>query len=160
MNSKAFALPEIGILIYITFQCTELFNAWLKTPLERYGWLIFVIWLLPLFFHYVRVFKGIVAHKASTPLILTALGLSLIGSLGTLNTLHYTGLAMALASFLPPSWRLISYVMSSVAWMPAFSWFVIKLNAEYLLPLRFACVSFGIIPYILQSFHETIAHER
>ena len=59
-----------------------------------------------------------------------------MGIIGSLNTLQYVGLALALAGFLPWFWNMIIWILCSVSWMPALAWLGSHGFPAYVLALR------------------------
>ncbi len=108
-------LLPIAILLYSSWNARELVNAWIYAPLDSFGWLPFLIWLVPV---------GVNGKKPETSVFLwMALILTLLGNLGSLNALKYLGFSSAIAALLPFSWATVIWWACSIGWMPAFGWF-------------------------------------
>ena len=110
---KTFA-PAIAILLYCSISAFPLFQAWWGSPFERLSGLAFLIWIAPL-----------LMYRMQNPSLLFLIGATLatlLGTLGSLNTLKYLGLAFAIASFAPKGWAFPFWLLSAIAWMPAFGW--------------------------------------
>lgn len=74
--------------------------------------------------------------KKSQPILLgTAIVLSLMGTLGSLNVLRHVGLAFALAGMVPFSLITMLWLVTGISWLPALGWIVKGLP-------------FGLIPFI------------
>ncbi len=121
----------IAILLYCSWNAADLLIAWQTASLERFSWLLFLIWLLPLFYMFKYPLRKEIPYAW---LLLSGLLLTFIGSLGTLNMLKYMGLAATSASFLPWKTSNIFWLTSALVWMPAFGWW----SSHYILEGLFA----------------------
>lgn len=106
-------VPALAIVAYCVFSALPLFQTWWNFPTEKFSWLGFIIWLVPL---------GLARAKQPSVLFLClALVATLLGTLGSLNVLKYVGLACALASFVRWSWAFPLWLLSALVWMPVYS---------------------------------------
>lgn len=129
-NSK-WLLPVL-ILFYTAYNSMELLNAWVKAPLDWFGWAPFLVWLPPLIF---------IGRRKAQPLFLwMAVIFSLSGNLVSLNALRYLGFSSAIAAWAPFSWGTWVWWACSVSWMPAFGWLGSRLFPEHVLIVRFLFV--------------------
>lgn len=114
----AWSLP-LAVAAYSAWRSADLVGAWRHSPFDRWGWVSFLVWLLPPLW---------AAWKCPTPedppLWPTALAfvLAVAGQVVDFNTLCYLGLAVALGSFVPASAARLVWWAGAPAWMPAFGW--------------------------------------
>lgn len=121
--TRAAQLPAIAwaVLAFTALRSTELINAWRHSPLDRFGWIAFLVWLSPIAASVTK--PSAPGFHAVRPWLLGAsLGASLIGIVADLNTANYLGLALAVAALGGWSWQHALWFASAIAWMPAFSW--------------------------------------
>ncbi len=133
------------ITLYCLVSSHELFHAWLVAPYERFGWVILLLWCLPLFYWYLFTDKARNRVAPSSILLGVALFFSLIGTLGDLNTLNYVALAIALASSIPLNFLSLFWLLCAAAWMPAIGW----LGSHY---FPQAVLFFRLLPVCVASF--------
>ncbi len=140
----------ITICIYCMWQSENLINAWLYSPYDRFGWITFITWCMPLVFFWGRQSKIPDPPPEGRPLFL-GLGLlfSFHGVAGSMHALEYIGLAFALAGLMPSlKWGII-WIGSSVSWMPVLGWLSGRFFPEYILLFRFLLCT---IPVVLVMF--------
>ena len=132
---KTFIVP-IAIVIYAVWQSLELFNSWFISPFERYSWIIFLIWLVPLF--YCCLSKKVLIQPV---FLWLALAFTFFGVIGSLNAVKYVGLSFAIASFVPFYYISVFWIFGSSSWMPAFGWLGSHFLGDFALFVRFLLVS-------------------
>lgn len=137
----------LAILIYALINSVDLFFAWLEDPREKYSWIVFFIWLLPVIWSRFT-FRGEKQSYFHPVLLWSAVGFSFIGEIVSMNIFKYFGLACSVASFAPFNIWLIPWILTSVAWMPVFGW----LGSHYLpglyQGLRHIVASLGVAWFI------------
>jgi hypothetical protein len=117
------SLIELVILGYCTWQARELFKGWQSSPLENGVWMVFLIWLSPVILYYLVPSLYAQQKKKIAHIFLgLALLFSLIGTVSSLNTLHYFSVAIALAAMLPSCWLKSLWIIFAFIWMPGFGW--------------------------------------
>ena len=77
--------------------------------------------------------------------LMTALIISTVGIMGSINALQYVGFAMALTALLPISLNLIPWFLCAISWMPAFGWFASHNFPDYSLLVRISFATIGTI---------------
>ncbi len=127
---------EWAVVVFCVWRSADLLTAWRHSPLDRWGWLAFALWLAPLV--WTRTGAG-----RWTALAWIALALALTSALAQLNVLAYAALAVSLAALAPWSWRTLPWLALSVAWMPVLGWACqsLPLNAVAVLRLTLAAAS-------------------
>lgn len=117
------SLLEIVVVLYCGWQSYSLFQSWGVFSTEYYSWIPFLIWCLPLLIYLFLPSFCIPKEDTSYPLLATAIAFSFLGTIGSLNTLHYFSFAIALAAIPPPTyWKLI-WIILAISWMPGFGWY-------------------------------------
>ena len=106
--------------IYIVFNMQELLKSWWRSPLEQYGWLPLLLWLIPCVVH---VYKCRGKVRAEASLLSLAVLTTFFGSIGDLNTLCYLGFAIFIFAMCAAV-NVVSLLwgVCAITWMPAFSW--------------------------------------
>lgn len=123
---------EIVVTLFCLALSTELFDSWHTSPLDRGSWIAFLLWSLPIIAFMLLPQSFISKTKLSFFYLLCAIITTTIGFLGSLNVLHYLGLAFALGALLPPHWLKIIWTGTSISWMPGFGWFGSHYFPEYI----------------------------
>ncbi len=111
---------EWSVLAFGVWLSRDLPRAWLHSPQDQWGWLALVLWLSPWVAHLV-LHRPFSAHAF---LLGAAIVVGLAGALVEFHFLGHAALALALGSFLPPSWRSLFWFLSAVAWMPLLGWWL------------------------------------
>ena len=96
MTRKPF-LTGAAVVLFCAVQCRWLLSAWVYSPFDHLGWVVFGMWLCPMAF-------GLFSSKPPRPaewLLITAAACSLAGAALDLNALRGLGLAFSLAAFFP-----------------------------------------------------------
>ena len=120
-------LPAIAILLLCIWNSRELLWGW-QSMQEVGGALAFVFWVLPVVdFWVIRRLK----MEPNQILLIMALVVSVIGTLGSVNTIHYISLGLAIAAFLPFSWIELPWLLCMIVWMPAFGWISLKFFPDH-----------------------------
>jgi hypothetical protein len=109
----------------------ELFYFWIFSRVESKSWILFLIWMLPIFWYYLNLFK----HKKTPTFNIYALYatiiFTLIGVIGSLNTLCYIGFAVSFMVLLPPKPALLIWLLGAICWMPAMGWVALWYFSSY-----------------------------
>lgn len=141
MNPRYPSWIELAVLAYCGWQSWDL--EWASTPAIRRGGLALALWSMPIVWNQWQAIRQDTA-KGNTPILLfAAIVCSLLGSMGSLRVLVHIGLACALAGMLPFSWPMLIWLVSAIAWMPAFGWLSRSLAIPTIHLLQFACVLLG-----------------
>lgn len=139
---RASGIPgvEAAVTAFAAWQSSDLVAGWRHAPLDRWGWLALLIWMVPIPWA-VRTVAG---GRALWPFGL-ALGMTLVGTLGSLNAACYAGLAIAMAAWTgtnPVSGRWIWWA-ASLSWMPVLGWIGKDLGGTTLPLLRLLLAGAG-----------------
>jgi len=118
--------PQYGALaiaIYCAYQSDNLFLAWRTSPFDYLSWIPLLIWCLPVVFMAMDPDPEFQLGNVEHSLMGTALFVSLLGTMTTLNALKYLGLAFAIVAVI--RWIPAHFVwfVSAASWMPAFGYF-------------------------------------
>lgn len=130
-------LVYLAIFLYALWQASPMFSAWHNTP-HLYGseW-IFLIWIFPLL-----VIVSRDRFKSMTiPLFALAIGIALLGQLGSLKALAILSFALCLTAFLPWNRGNFIWLLTSISWMPAIGYIGRLLHPDILFILRFFTVA-------------------
>ena len=137
---------ESTILLYAAWQSQDLFNAWRHSPHDHLAWVALLVWLVP-----VVLRLRARTELSANPYMLGAAILT--GALSALTEIHFFGhvaLAFALAAWLKYSARTLLWLLSSVAWMPVFGWWLANGSSGMVLSLRLLLSLFGLACYWLK----------
>jgi hypothetical protein len=145
---------SLAVVIYGAVQSRDLLHAWQHSPFDKFGWLAFFLWLLPLCF-----------SKRSPNTLFSSLGLLVIfgGSILSLNFLIYAGFAISVSAILGRGWRQIVWLLCAISWMPVFSYLLSRAWPSYILPARIA-LSLGGTAFLFlwqkTNWHLTVRSQR
>ena len=134
------SLPVIlWIVVVISVaRAWDLVTVWRHSPLDRFGWLAFLLWALPAFFA--------AARRAPRRNFLSALALALVVA-ATVTDRHAFGhcaLAVSIGAMAGLSLGSVVWLISSVGWMPALTWVGLNLSGPAMAGMRFAIVAIGM----------------
>lgn len=121
---------EVVLLGYCGWRSADLVNAWTYSPFDRFGWLAFLIWILPLAMR--RFGAGEFCFGAEgRKLRFMGLGLALtfLGDIGDLNFSQHAGLLLVLIGFAPCR-CVVLWAASAAAWLPASGWVGSRLGVD------------------------------
>lgn len=127
---------RVAITMYCAIQSRELLEAWQHSGYDRYGWLILLLWTLPIFMPRLFAHQHAVTEKQTMIMMPVALLFTIVGLTGSLRVLQHVGLAIALAGWVPFSLIQGAWLVSAIAWMPAFGWIGSRLFSGYIFPAR------------------------
>ena len=134
---------EVLILGYCLWQASDLVSSWLTAPAERYAWIAFIIWCIPVVWYVARTMQKQETKQSTPELLGVAIATSLIGGLGSLNILEHIGLALAFAGMLPFRWPNTVWIATALSWLPSFGW-MIKILPFALIPIiQIGLAAFG-----------------
>lgn len=106
----------LATIAYCAWMSSGLLQVWQTSPLDRNGWIPFIIWLIPASRWTTFLTRG---QKAG---ICAAIAVTLFGVLASVNTIKLLGLALAIGSLVSWSWRSAVWVSSCVSWIPTLGW--------------------------------------
>lgn len=136
-----------AVLAFAAWQSSELLNAWRHSPLDRFGWIAFLIWLAPALLS-LRQPPLPSPHPAAPWFLAASLAASLVGILADFNTASYLGLACAVAALGGWSWPHALWFAAAICWMPAFSWVGQNLPRPLLITARITASSLTSAPLL------------
>lgn len=120
-----------------------LFKAWRHSPFDRFGWLAFLLWLVPLIIPFCcgNTPRQIPEPRESVlpptcALSWIALIIAVLAVIVDVNAMRYVALALALGAWMPRHWLTIVWLVLAIAWMPALGWLGASLKATGLNGLR------------------------
>ncbi len=122
MRQSPLSALGLAIIGFCAWQSTPLGDAWRSSPFDRFGWLAFVIWAIPVFCPASVETRLPLRPTQHTALQGSALALALLGSLGSLNGLCYIGLACSMAALCPWGPRTAVWLAGAISWMPVFGY--------------------------------------
>ncbi len=120
MIGKLLDRIDLVIILYCAWGVRDLVRAWQTSPFDRFGWLILIVWCLPLALLWLD--RKAETKGANAILLGTGLCVSALGCLGSLNVLQHCGLACAIVGLRPWSWGSAIWLATAIAWMPALGW--------------------------------------
>ena len=145
-------------LVYIIVQSFDLLNTWKNDPLISYGTWTFVLWLVSLVFS--TRFLACRVH-ISPPLLIVAIVLTTLGTLGDLNILLHLALAFGLCSIPLTSSSRVVFLLTSTLWMPMSGWLshnYLSTNIDILrIPLLMISL-LASLPFIYARENISISH--
>lgn len=135
-------LIAVATILYCAWYAKSMFTAWQTSPLDQYGWVVFALWLIP------AVRWSSALSKMQEISLRVAIAITFLGTLAGANTIKWVGLAVAVGSLIPWSWRTMVWVFCAVSWMPTFGWPLVHLfpyaSNLNLFFIRFALAFFGV----------------
>lgn len=121
--------PQYGALAiaaYCAFQSDNLLLAWRTSPFDYLGWIALLIWCLPIAFMALDPDPEFQLGRVEHALMGTALFVSLLGTMASMNALKYLGLAFSLVAVIRWIPAHFIWFVSAASWMPAFGYFAAK----------------------------------
>lgn len=150
MKIRHSSLIAFAILLYAAWNASELFIGWSQPHIEKYSWIVFLIWAIPLPLYWLLPKRN---YRPFHPILLwSALLVTFFGVIGSVNAVLYLGFAIALAAFLPFQWNIFPWLFSALSWMPAFGWLGLHYFPDYLLGARFLLAIFGATLWIISTY--------
>jgi len=151
MSRKPFLIGAL-VVVFCAAQCPWLLSAWLHSPFDHLGWVVFGMWLCPMVF---GLFRSAPPEPAEW-LLVAAAGCSLAGAALDVNALRNIGLALSLAAFLP--WRTpgaLLWTGVAVAWMPVFGWLGSSIGLAAVLAARFGMICVALLLFFAMARRRT-----
>jgi len=147
---------RVAITLYCAIQSRELLDVWFRSGYDRFAWLILLLWILPIVIPRLLGHTSTVPEKQSLIMMPVALLLTLIGQVGSLHIVQHTGLAIALASWVPFSLYQGLWIASAITWMPSFGWIGSKFFYGNIFPIRLLLVgtAAGLLIAVLTRKHK------
>ncbi len=127
---------QIPIALYCLWNARDLLGAWEHCLYDRYGWLVMLIWCMPLLSLQLARQKSKASSSIQSLYTGAGLLLSFTGSIGSLNLLQYAGLALVLAGWIPFSRVQLFWLLASLSWMPALGWIGSRFFLDHVLMVR------------------------
>jgi len=129
-----------AVCAYALWNARHLAVAWLHSPFDRCGFPSFLLWLIPLVWHWHAS-----AHEERPALsfsfFFVALVLSFVGVALDLNAIKSLAFAVSLAGFLPIRPATFLWLGCAFAWMPAAGWLFTALGP---MPVNCLRIALGI----------------
>ena len=119
---------ELTLLGYACWCASGLVATWIWTPYDRFGWLAFAIWLLPIVWPPGDSARVPRAWMRIT-LLAGAVAALLAGSVADVNAFYHAGLAAVLASFYRRPGVLI-WLAGALSWLPASGWLATRAGID------------------------------
>lgn len=144
-------LPQLLIAAFAAWRSNDLLLFWRTAPnIEFYGWVILLAWLFPLLL--MRSIHHPKDQELGSQPVLSLIGLALVamGMLGEFNVLEQIGFAFSIVALVPWSNFSVIWLLSSVSWMPAWTWIAGHFFPAYSFLGRCAIVLVLILIYGLQ----------
>lgn len=146
--------PEVAwpALAFSLWSCRDLIVVWRHSPLDRFEWLAFLIWIVPIGLYWRHGRPP--AYRSITVLLGIGLAFTLAGILGETNTARHLGLIAILAAFgshvrLAPLWWI-----AGISWIPLLTMIALKLAPSdfpkpILYALRLTLATLGTLAVLL-----------
>lgn len=125
----------IFIITLSALLSSDLLVAWSRSPFEQFAWIALLLWICPIFFR---------KSEAHMPILFLGFFFAIIGWVGDLNFLQHVGLACSVGSLLISRYSHIIWLVSAIAWMPAFGWIGSHYFFEYVIIARIFLVLVGL----------------
>jgi hypothetical protein len=109
-----------------------------------------LIWSLPILVFW--ILRTPLTFTFNPYLLAIALLSSLVGNLGSLNTICYAGLAFALASFVPYTPWTIFWIAGAISWMPAIGWIGSYYFMAFIYPTRLILAAVAASPLLIHLY--------
>ncbi|BBM86895.1 exosortase-associated EpsI family protein [Candidatus Uabimicrobium amorphum] len=139
--------------VYILLNLGELCSSWWRSPLEKYGWLVVGVWLVPCIYHLYKNRQ----LRCNFLLLSVAILCTFLGCVGDLNTLCYIGFACFVYSLMTKiNATTLLWAVSGVVWMPAFSWLISYYITNHILLPKLCIVSITSI-FAIRSREQSVS---
>ena len=144
-STRSFPLVEVAVVFFAAFLSRDLINAWQHSPHDRLGGLALLVWLAPLVLRLANISGTETA--ANSYFMGAAIVCGLLGDLAEVHFLNQVALALALGAWVNFSWRTLPWLLSAVAWMPIYGWWLAGFSAGTILTFRLALALAGVISF-------------
>lgn len=145
--------PDVAwpALAFSLWSCRDLLVVWRHSPLDRFEWLAFLIWMIPIVLYWRRGIPP--AYRSITVLLGTGLALTLIGILGETHSACHLGLIAILAAFgnrsrFGPAWWI-----AALSWIPLLTMMTKFLPKPVIYSLRLSLAVLGTTLVLLPIGH-------
>jgi hypothetical protein len=134
-SKNSIFLPVV-INLYTFLNSVNLIETWQTSPLDRFGWLAFIIWLIPIpaYYIYCLIYKSKI--RINIPYLAFGLFLSFASLVTDFEFLSHAGMAFTLAGCIPFYTQNIFWLISALLWMPFFGQIGTRYFYDYILILR------------------------
>lgn len=149
---------ELAVLGYCLIQARDLPSSWWTAPAVRWGWIAFIVWLLPVILYTATSIIQERTKETTSIFFISAIVASLVGTMGSLNILKHGGLALAFAGMLPFSWPVLLWLPASIAWMPGFGWLMKSIPFQLIFVVQLAITGLGSL-LLVQRNRRWLSHE-
>jgi len=123
-NSSRLVPAGIAISLYAAWNARDLLMAWLHSPYDRFGYIAFLLWMLPVgCVWFTRHIFGLAVHgHVRAGALAIGLAVSFAGVILDVNAIKYLGLAITISGFLPLQPATYVWLACALGWMPAAGW--------------------------------------
>ncbi len=118
--SKNSVLLAIVINVYTCLNSVNLIETWKTSPLDKFGWLAFIIWFIPIPAYYIYSFIYKAKIRLNILYLSFGLFLSFCSLITDLSLLGHAGMAFTLCGCIPFYPQNLLWLISSLFWMPVF----------------------------------------
>ena len=153
--NQAYPRPvELIIASYCILYSGVLNSIW-NGAIDRYMWLAFVIWSLPVIIFWVKQpsLPENINEKTTVPFFGVALLLNMLGLMSQFNALYFFSAAFALAGLAPFCWQMTPWFLLSICWMNIYRYFIAKFAIQYYIAIQLltsilaVILHFRLVPY-------------
>lgn len=146
----------IAVILYCAWRSEELLNAWAHSPMDRFGWIAFVLWLTPIAIVGWKHSQDFETKPGNQIALGAGLVISLAGTMSSMNMAYYIGLALALMALI--RWRITHWIWlpGALMWMPVFGYTLAKAfslnhreHSAIVFFLRITLTILSLVPSIL-----------
>jgi hypothetical protein len=137
-GSYSFSLNScIALLLSLLISIAPITDAWMHSPLDRHGWILFSIWIGAFFF--------LPLTRSPNPLPgYISLALSFGSVIADIYALRYLAFTSALIGFKGFNLSKCGWAVSGTAWMPLSTWFFAKYAGQHIIFMKWALLSVGL----------------
>ncbi|HRY50467.1 MAG TPA: hypothetical protein P5186_20645 [Candidatus Paceibacterota bacterium] len=146
-----------GVLLYTGIQASDILNYWRTNPYDRWGWLAFIIWCLPIGLSFLHRRFGAGASRPTAPLLGLGLAVSLLGTMGDLSLFKFFGFALSLAAIVPWRWSNLVWIATCVAWIHVLGYFLqwFSSNRLFIHIMRIVIALAGVLWFVLVACYSS-----
>ncbi len=158
MKSHPNILASVAVA-YCAWRSNELLNAWEHSPMDKWGGLAFLIWLGPVYYALLKRSQEFDLRTVNYWLLAMGLGMTLVGSMSSMNMAHYCGLTLTVLSWIRWRRQHIFWAVGAIAWMPVFGYSMSRLfslnskeNGTLVLLIRVVWVVLAVAPMLIAIY--------
>jgi hypothetical protein len=133
----------VAVLAYCIWQSLDLLDAWTSSPRDRFAWFALCIWVLPVVAIQSRDRMRRYTGDETYTLYGFAVVFTMLGQMGTFNTIQHFGLLLAVTGLMRWSKRTALWLATGVSWMPVYGWLTIKMSASGVIGSRIMIATLG-----------------